>query len=122
MIDGGVIETWTNPHPYSWKRPTRPWLDATRPWFDGRSSLIKGAILAGTHPACIEVGEALGLNPSEWLSISTREFKAPKGCGFGRVLVDAATVGDVSREIRDALNMCALPHRMQWHWLDRDVL
>lgn len=116
MIDGGVIETWANPHPYSWKRPTRPWF------FDERSSLIKGAILAGTHPACVEVGDALGLNPSEWLSISMRDFKAPKGCGFVRVLVDAPTVGDVSREIRDALNVCALPHRMQWHWLDRDVL
>lgn len=91
----------------------------TDPW---RSTMMRGAILAGSHPACIELGDALGLNPGEWLSLSTRDFRAPKGCGFGRVLVDAATVGDVSREIQAELNACARPQRMHWHWVDRDVL
>lgn len=104
------LDYWRDPSPFALKSANRP---ATR---------MLGAILAGSHPACIEVGNALGLNPAEWLSISTDDFKAPRGCGFGRVLVDAASVGDVSREIQDALNVCARPHRMQWHWIDRDVL
>ncbi|MGH3953521.1 MAG: hypothetical protein ACRDTI_05745 [Mycobacterium sp.] len=114
---GGSIRdhfnAWTDPYPWMGVKESGPWLHASK---------VRGAILAGNHQACIEVGNAFALNPAEWLSLSTKDFKAPKGCGFDRVLVDAATVGDVSREIQNALSECARPHRMRWHWIDRDVL